>query len=123
VGQIALAYDTDRDAAITRAHEQFRWFGLGWKVNADLPNPDAFQAATESITPEQVAAKMSCGPDVAEHVAKVQQFIDAGFTEIAFVQVGAESQREFIQWAQRELLPAVRALQPPPRAAGSALGG
>lgn len=29
VGQIALAYGTDRDAAIQRAHEQFRWFGLG----------------------------------------------------------------------------------------------
>ena len=29
-----------------RAHEQFRWFGLGWKVNADLPNPESFDAAT-----------------------------------------------------------------------------
>src|SRR6202012_4504187 len=35
VGQVALAYDTDRDAAVARAHAQFRWFGLGWKVNAD----------------------------------------------------------------------------------------
>src|SRR6185437_4859154 len=32
VGQVPLAYDTDRDAAVTRAHEQFRWFGLGWTV-------------------------------------------------------------------------------------------
>jgi hypothetical protein len=29
VGQIAVAYDPDRDAAVRRAHEQFRWFGLG----------------------------------------------------------------------------------------------
>src|SRR5207248_7978024 len=50
-----LAYDADRDAAIQRAHEQFRWFGLGWKVNADLPNPDSFEAATQFVTPEQVA--------------------------------------------------------------------
>ncbi|HEX5224449.1 MAG TPA: TIGR03557 family F420-dependent LLM class oxidoreductase, partial [Solirubrobacteraceae bacterium] len=27
VGQVALCYDADRDAAIGRAHEQFRWFG------------------------------------------------------------------------------------------------
>src|ERR1700684_3070954 len=31
IGQIAISYDEDRDAAIERAHEQFRWFGLGWK--------------------------------------------------------------------------------------------
>ncbi len=29
VGQIAIAYHEDRDAAVQRAHEQFRWFGLG----------------------------------------------------------------------------------------------
>ena len=46
VGQIALCYDADRDTAVPRAHEQFRWFGLGWKVNADLPNPEGFAAAT-----------------------------------------------------------------------------
>ena len=51
VGQIALAYDPDRDAAVQRAHEQFRWFGLGWKVNADLPNPESFDGATQFVTP------------------------------------------------------------------------
>jgi hypothetical protein len=28
VGQFALSYDTDRDRAVERAHDQFRWFGL-----------------------------------------------------------------------------------------------
>ena len=28
VGQVAVSYDPDRDAAVERAHEQFRWFGL-----------------------------------------------------------------------------------------------
>jgi len=71
VGQIALAYDTDRDAAVARAHEQFRWFGLGWKVNADLPGPPSFEAATQFITPEQVGESLPCGPDVEEHVEKM----------------------------------------------------
>jgi G6PDH family F420-dependent oxidoreductase len=26
IGQVALCYDRDRDAAVARAHEQFRWF-------------------------------------------------------------------------------------------------
>ena len=83
-----MAYDTDRDAAVARAHEQFRWFGLGWKVNADLPGPDSFEAATQFVTPEQVAEQLACGPDVQEHVEKIRPFVDAGFTEIALVQIG-----------------------------------
>jgi G6PDH family F420-dependent oxidoreductase len=110
VGQMALCYDTDRDAAVQRAHEQFRWFGMGWQVNADLPAPSSFEAATQFVTPEQVAEALPCGPDVEEHVEKIKPFLDAGFTEVALVQIGAEQQDAFIRWARDELLPALRAL-------------
>jgi G6PDH family F420-dependent oxidoreductase len=110
VGQTAVCYDRDRDSAIRRAHEQFRWFGLGWKVNADLPNPESFEAATQFVTPTDVAEALPCGPDVEEHVRKIKPFIDAGFTEIALVQIGADHQTPFIEWARHELLPALREL-------------
>ena len=45
-----------------------------------------------------------------EHVDKIRPFIDAGFTEIALVQIGGAHQEEFIGWAERELLPALRSL-------------
>jgi G6PDH family F420-dependent oxidoreductase len=110
VGQMAVCYDKDRDVAVRRAHEQFRWFGLGWKVNADLPNPDSFEAATQFVEPGQVGEALPCGPDVEEHVEKIRPFIEAGFNEVALVQIGAEEQGEFIEWAQAELLPALRSL-------------
>jgi G6PDH family F420-dependent oxidoreductase len=110
VGQVAVCYDKDRAAAVGRAHEQFRWFGLGWKVNADLPNPESFDAATQFVTPEDVSGQIACGADVEEHVEAIRPFIDAGFTEIALVQIGAEQQTEFIDWAQQNLLPALRSL-------------
>ncbi|HLH15029.1 MAG TPA: TIGR03557 family F420-dependent LLM class oxidoreductase [Solirubrobacteraceae bacterium] len=110
VGQVALCYDSDRERAVRRAHEQFRWFGLGWKVNADLPNPEGFEGATQFVTREQVGEQLGCGPDVDEHVEKIKPFVDAGFDEIALVQIGSAHQREFIEWAQRELLPALREL-------------
>ena len=99
VGQIALSYDPDRETAVQRAHEQFRWFGLGWKVNADLPNPESFDAATAFVRPEDVGEQLGCGPDVEEHVEKIRPFIDAGFTEVALVQIGGE-QQPFLRWAQ-----------------------
>ncbi|MFZ0387755.1 MAG: TIGR03557 family F420-dependent LLM class oxidoreductase, partial [Solirubrobacteraceae bacterium] len=110
VGQLALSYDPDREAAVQRAHDQFRWFGLGWKVNADLPNPESFDAATAYVTPDQVAEQLSCGPDLEEHVEAIRPFIDAGFTEVAIVQIGGEHQQSFIRWAEDSLLPAVRSL-------------
>jgi G6PDH family F420-dependent oxidoreductase len=110
VGQIAIAYDADRDAAITRAHKQFRWFGLGWKVNADLPNPDSFEGATQFVTPDQVAEALSCGPELDAHVEAIKPFIEAGFDEVAVVQIGADQQEQFTAWAERELLPALRSL-------------
>jgi G6PDH family F420-dependent oxidoreductase len=108
IGQIAIAYDEDRDAAVKRAHEQFRWFGFGWKVNADLPNPESFAAATQFVTPEQVAEQLPCGPDVEEHVEKIKPFVEAGFTHVGLTQIGGAHQEKFIAWAERELLPALR---------------
>jgi G6PDH family F420-dependent oxidoreductase len=110
VGQVAIAYDADKDAAVKRAHDQFRWFGLGWKVNADLPNPDSFDGATQFVTPDQVAESLSCGPDVDEHVEAIKAFVDAGFDEVALVQIGADTQEPFLAWAEKELLPALRSL-------------
>jgi len=110
VGQIAVAYDTDREAAVQRAHEQFRWFGLGWPVNSNLPTPESFEAAAQFVTPEQVAQQLPCGPDVEEHVQKIKPFLDAGFTEIALVQIGGHHQEPFIRWAEHDLLPALRSL-------------
>jgi G6PDH family F420-dependent oxidoreductase len=110
VGQIAISYDSDRATAVRRAHEQFRWFGLGWKVNADLPNPESFDSATQFVTPDQISEALSCGPDVEEHVEAIRPFLEAGFTEVALVQIGADAQEPFMHWAEDELLPALRSL-------------
>jgi G6PDH family F420-dependent oxidoreductase len=108
IGQQPISWGTDREEAIARAHDQFRWFAGGWKVNAELPGTAAFAAATQFVTPDDVAAAFSCGPDVAAHVEAVRPFVDAGFTHVALVQVGGETQPEFVAFAERELLPALR---------------
>jgi G6PDH family F420-dependent oxidoreductase len=110
VAQLAVCFDPDRDAAVERAHDQFRWFGLGWKVNADLPAPSSFEGASQFVRPEDVAEQLPCGNDVEEFVEKLRPFVDAGFTEVALVQIGGEHQEPFIRWAESDLLPALRAL-------------
>ncbi|HEV7193406.1 MAG TPA: LLM class F420-dependent oxidoreductase [Jatrophihabitantaceae bacterium] len=110
VGQVPICFDRDRDTAIARAHDQFRWFGGGWKVNAELPGPAGFAGASQFVTKEDVASAIPCGPDVAAHVDAVRRFADAGFTHVAVVQIGGEHQDDFLDWAKGELLPALRDL-------------
>ncbi|MER8097546.1 LLM class F420-dependent oxidoreductase [Streptomyces goshikiensis] len=108
VGQLAVCYDPDRDAAVARAHEQFRWSAGGWRVNAELPGPAAFDQAARYVRPEDTAESIPCGDGTDEFVDAVRPFADAGFTEIALVQVGGAHQRPFIDWAESVLLPALR---------------
>ncbi|NUP51957.1 MAG: LLM class F420-dependent oxidoreductase [Catenulispora sp.] len=110
VGQIPVSYDTDRDRAVARAHEQFRWFGGGWKVNAELPGTAGFAAASTFVRPEDVAESIPCGDDVEDFVEAVRPFAEAGFTEVALVQVGGEAQGPFLDWAEKALIPALREL-------------
>ncbi|WP_117215500.1 TIGR03557 family F420-dependent LLM class oxidoreductase [Allorhizocola rhizosphaerae] len=107
-GQVAICYGPDEQRCVRLAHEQFRWFGLGWPVNAELPDPRAFGSASAAVTEEQVAQQITCGPDAKRHIDAITKFIDAGFTHVALVQIGGQTQRDFLDFAERELLPALR---------------
>ena len=112
VGQLPICWDPDRQRAITRAHEQFRWFGGGWLVNADLPTPAAFDAATRFVRPDDVADAIACGPDLDALARSAQPFVDAGFTDLAILQIGDEGQQRFLEEAAGELFERISALEP-----------
>jgi len=109
-GQLPVSFDSDEGAARRRAHQQFRWFSGGWKVNAELPGTAAFAAASRTVTEEDVAEQIPCGPKLDRHLDGIRRFAEAGFSHLALVQVGAEQQPDFIKWAAEELLPNARRL-------------
>jgi G6PDH family F420-dependent oxidoreductase len=108
VGQMPISFDTDRSAAVARAHSLFRWFGLGWKVNAELPGTSAFDAASQFVREEDVAEGIPCGDDVDAVLQAAKAYADAGFTHLALVQVGGDAQEPFLEWTRSTLLPAWR---------------
>ena len=109
VGQQPVCWAPAEQEAIELAHDQFRWSGSGWSVNAELPGPAAFEEANSSVRPEDVAETIPCGPDLDKIVAQVKQYAEAGFTDLALVQVGDQYQEEFLEVAEKELLPLLRA--------------
>jgi G6PDH family F420-dependent oxidoreductase len=110
IGQIPISWDPDRETAVARAHEQFRWFGGGWAVNADLPTPAGFAAASQFVREDDIAASIACGPDLDALAASVQPYLDAGFTDVALVQIGDAQQERFVTEIAGPLLERLRAL-------------
>ncbi|QWT24356.1 TIGR03557 family F420-dependent LLM class oxidoreductase [Subtercola sp. PAMC28395] len=110
IGQIPICWGPDKDEAIALAHEQFRWFAGGWAVNADLPTPAGFAGASQFVRPDDVASSIACGPDLDELAESVKPFLEAGFTDVALVQVGDQRQQEFLDTVAGPLLEKLRAL-------------
>ena len=46
------------------------------------------------MSADQVADQIACGPDLEAHIEKIRQFLDAGFDEVALVQIGSDSQQQ-----------------------------
>jgi G6PDH family F420-dependent oxidoreductase len=112
IGQIPICWDADRDVAVARAHDQFRWFAGGWAVNSDLPTTAGFAGATQFVRPEDVASSIPCGPNLDAIVDAASKYWEAGFTDIALVQVGDEGQDRFLKEAAQPLLEKLRSAAP-----------
>ena len=89
--------------------ELHRWFGLGWKVNADLPNPAAFAGAgaVRDTRGRGRGDRLRAGSAGAR---RRHQALPRRRPKVALLQIGADTQADFCAWAERELLPALRAL-------------
>ncbi|MFC4050673.1 TIGR03557 family F420-dependent LLM class oxidoreductase [Actinomadura syzygii] len=107
-GQIPVAFGSDVEECRRRAHRIWRFSVPAWKVMAELPGPGNFEAASRTVRPEDVAESVPCGDDVDDYVQAVQQWVDAGFTHIAFCQSGPDHQKDFRTWAEADLLPVLR---------------
>jgi coenzyme F420-dependent glucose-6-phosphate dehydrogenase len=74
----------------------------------ELRLPAQFEQATTDVTEDLVAENIVCGPDTSLHVAKIREFIDAGFDHVYVHQVGPD-QEGFFRFYEQEVLPELRA--------------
>lgn len=106
IGQVPLSYDADEQKAYE--HVMRFAFGVpGWKVMAELPNVVNFDAAVSTVRTDDVTAVAGVGPDPEAHVDAVMAFVEAGFDEVAVVQVGDDNSG-FMRFWGAELGPRLR---------------
>ena len=73
-------------------------------IDDGLPSPRHFEQATALVTEQHISDALACGPDPAEHVAAIQEIVDAGFDEVYVGQIGPDHRR-FVDFYAREVLP------------------
>jgi len=108
IGQVPICWAPSKEEGTQIAHDQFRWFGGGWAVNADLPTTAGFEGASAPVTPEKVAESIPCGPDLDAIVETVRDYAATGFTDVALVQVGDIHQQRFLDEIAEPLLARLR---------------
>ena len=105
-GQVHVCWAESEGQARRTAHEWWPNSALEGNLNVDLATPDEFERAAESITEDEVAESVTCGPDPERHVETIQKYAEAGYDNIYVHQVGPD-QDGFFRFYGREILPAV----------------
>lgn len=107
--EVAVAWAPDEEQAVRAAWETSRWSVTGWKVMSELPNPVNFDAASRTVTDDDIRQQFAVGPDVERHVQAVRKYAEAGFDHLVLQNAGPDPDG-FIDFFERELADRLRAL-------------
>jgi coenzyme F420-dependent glucose-6-phosphate dehydrogenase len=102
--QVTLCYGQDVAAARRTAFEWWPTAAIQGQASQELPSPTHFEQLAAMVDEEAVAEAVPCGPDPEPVLEQVRTYIEAGFDNIYFHQVGPD-QAGFLEFATRELLP------------------
>ncbi|MFK8908154.1 LLM class F420-dependent oxidoreductase [Streptomyces sp. YS-3] len=101
---LKVCWGPDREDAVREAHRLWANEQLPGELPQVLPTPRHFEQASELVTPERVAANVTCGNDVDQHIAALREYADAGFDTVYVNQIGKE-QRGFFDFYRTKVLP------------------
>lgn len=92
--QIKVSFAESEAQAVKQAVREWPNGGMPFP-KADIRNPEDFEAMSKLVRPENFKNRVLMTPDLDEHVAQIQHYIDLGFGEIYIHNVG-RNQEEFI---------------------------
>jgi probable non-F420 flavinoid oxidoreductase len=102
--QHALSWARTDDDARRGAHEQWRFSALGGELLPMLRTPKQFDAASQFVTPDDVAKGIRVSADLAEHAAWLNDYVELGVDAVYLFNVN-RGQREFIEAFGERVLP------------------
>jgi coenzyme F420-dependent glucose-6-phosphate dehydrogenase len=103
-GQLHVCWAEREDQARKTALEVWPNVAIPGELSQELPQPQHFEEAAQTITEEMVAELVPCGPDPETHLAQLRKFVDAGYDHVFVHQIG-DDQEQAIDFYRREILP------------------
>jgi coenzyme F420-dependent glucose-6-phosphate dehydrogenase len=104
--QVKVAYAESVEAATEMAVRDWPNGGMAFP-KADIRDPEDFEAMAKLVRPENFTNRVLISPDLDEHAAHLQHFIDLGFGEVYVHNVG-RNQEEFIAAYGERVIPKLR---------------
>jgi G6PDH family F420-dependent oxidoreductase len=104
-GMVTVCWAESEAAARSTALEWWPNGGLKGTLGQELPLPSHFEQAASMVSEEDIAGAVACGPDPAVHLAKIHEYVDAGFDHVYIHQVGPD-QQGFFDFYEQALRPA-----------------
>jgi coenzyme F420-dependent glucose-6-phosphate dehydrogenase len=103
-GQLHVCWAEREDQARKTALEMWPNVAIPGELSQELPQPQHFEEAAQTITEEMVAELVPCGPDPETHLAQLRKFVDAGYDHVFVHQIG-DDQEQAIDFYRREVMP------------------
>ena len=103
-GQLTVCWGPDEAQARRTAHRMWPTAAIPGEAGQELPNPKHFEQLAEIVTEDMIAERVVCGPDIDRHVARIQEYVDAGYDHVYIHQVGPD-QAGFLRAYARDVLP------------------
>jgi coenzyme F420-dependent glucose-6-phosphate dehydrogenase len=104
--EIKVSFDPDRDRAMKNTHF---WGALALTPDekTGVEDPVEMQRLADALPVERTASRFIVSDDVDEHVARIREYADMGFTHLVFHAPGPDQER-FLRLYGEEILPALR---------------
>jgi coenzyme F420-dependent glucose-6-phosphate dehydrogenase len=104
--EVTVCWAADDATARRTALEWWPIAALNGSLYAELALPSHFEGATSTVREEDLTPTVVCGPDPEQHLAKIREYLDAGFDHVWIHQVGPD-QDGFFRFYEREVLPRI----------------
>jgi coenzyme F420-dependent glucose-6-phosphate dehydrogenase len=98
--QIKVSFADSEDEAIDQAVKEWPNGGMPFP-KADIRSPEDFEAMSKLVRPENFKNRVLMTPDLDEHVAQIQHYIDLGFGEIYVHNVGRNQEAFIAAYGER----------------------
>jgi G6PDH family F420-dependent oxidoreductase len=104
LAMVKMCWNEDEEQAKKLAYEIWPNSGLTGELAQELPTPAMFEQACELVTEEMAVKGKAVGPDPEAYVKSIEQYLEAGFTELYVQQIGPD-QEGFLRFWFREVAP------------------